>query len=523
MGRSSPGSKLFTKIAPALAYGDENYRGSPPPLGAGAGDVIITEIMVVAIYPKSAVAVVPSVRDGTDGDESGDNAHEGEEPALYKVIQQHGDGWESPRAPFKVVLQLHARYVPPGVGSPVECLGDGGLIEYTLGSSMHEESGGMPEMLECVERAVETMLVGERCTLAVTDPSLVRPSSVLPGLPRGGMGVRIDIELHKITQVRDVFGDALCFKTRCKEGVGEFPVDCPLDDCDIIFHLIGKVVDHDAVGASSPGDLTIESEDGPAFVDTYSTGQPISATLGMSPLPKALDTSLRLMTQGEVSHVLAAPRYAYDDPTVDIEQLRADHGLPASRGLESTVLWRVELVSFVRMKSKFDPRKFRESITGASLLREQGNQHFREGKLEPARLKYEAALRELKKALDDLTDDADPLAVSAVKKPLALCMINLAAVAQKQGESQKSIEFCTGAIGFDSTCAKAYYRRGMALMAQGSWEGARKDFVDMAERDPELAGERDACLQKLDKRKRDAQEAEKKQAKAMLREDGASP
>ena len=35
MDKCSPGSKLLTKVAPALAYGDENYRGDPPPHGAG--------------------------------------------------------------------------------------------------------------------------------------------------------------------------------------------------------------------------------------------------------------------------------------------------------------------------------------------------------------------------------------------------------------------------------------------------------------------------------------------------------
>ena len=527
MDKCSPGSKLLTKVAPALAYGDENYRGDPPPHGAGPGDVIIAEISVVAIHPKHASGAVPLAPMATRVENHRRGVDDApEQPALFKVVRTPGAGWESPRAPFKVALQMHARYVPRAVGSAVECLGDGGLIEHTLGVGVGvgvgagDAAGGTPEMLECVERAVETMLVGERCTLFVADPSLVRPSAALPGLPRGAAGVEIDIELHGSTQVRDVFGDGLCFKTRTAEGTGEFPVDCPLEDCDVEFNLVGKVVDRAAVDAGSdPGGRTIESEPGAPFVDTYAAGQPIQATLGMSPLPRALDTSLRLMTQGEVAHVLSAPEYAYDDPTADCARLRAEHGAPppeAGPGPPS-VLWRIELVAWVRGKSKFDVKKFKECIMSASLLREQGNQLFRQGVLSAARLKYEAAVRDLRKA--ELMAD-DPLAAATARKPLALCLVNLAAVAQRAGESQKSVARCNEAIEADSRCAKAYYRRGMAHMMHGAWEEARRDFVTMAVRDPELLVERDACLQKLSTRRQEAEAEERRQAQAMLGEDG---
>ena len=539
----SPGAMLVTKIAPGLAFDDEDYRGNPPPPGASVNDVIIAEITLVAIHPKHTVAVVPLTNAG-DGDNKGN-----ETPALFKVITTKGDGWETPRTPYAASVQMHAKYVPLKVGSVVECLGDGGIVNYTMGSSCsvsHQSrgrigaadasdccngcddtsggdgtgSGEIPVMLDCVEKTIATMLIGERCVLHVADPSLIHPSFTIPGLPRNSAGVEIDIHLHGFVQVRDIFGDGLCMKTRFKEGRGEFPVDCPLEDCDITYGLIGKLVEGsvDARGSRDWDDV-----DGEIFVNTYESGAPLSATLGMSPLPRGLDTCLRLMTEGEVSNVVCAPQYAYNDQKVDCKKLRELHSVPVTCDTDNHVMWQVELISWKRQRAEWDQLKFNEALASATRTREQGNQHFRDGKLPAAKTKYEAALRQLKRLMTECeTDGEDSVDTSLVLKPLALCLINLAAVAQREGESTRSIAFCSDAIEADATCAKAYYRRGMAYMARESWDEARADFVAMAEQDPELAGERDSCLAKMDRKKQELAAAEKRQAKKMMTTGDAS-
>lgn len=44
-------------------------------------------------------------------------------------------------------------------------------------------------------------------------------------------------------QVRDMTGTGEVTKRRVKEGTGEFPVDCPLEDCAVRVHYKAALVD----------------------------------------------------------------------------------------------------------------------------------------------------------------------------------------------------------------------------------------------------------------------------------------
>jgi len=44
-----------------------------------------------------------------------------------------------------------------------------------------------------------------------------------------------------VGQVRDVLGNGQVFKKRLVDGEGEFPVDCPLEDCVVRVHYRGSL------------------------------------------------------------------------------------------------------------------------------------------------------------------------------------------------------------------------------------------------------------------------------------------
>ena len=48
-------------------------------------------------------------------------------------------------------------------------------------------------------------------------------------------------------QVRDLTGTGEITKRRIKEGVGEFPVDCPLEDCAVRVHYSARLAGTDQV------------------------------------------------------------------------------------------------------------------------------------------------------------------------------------------------------------------------------------------------------------------------------------
>lgn len=50
-------------------------------------------------------------------------------------------------------------------------------------------------------------------------------------------------------QVRDLMGTGKVTKRRVKEGVGEFPVDCPLEDCAVRVHYTARLAGTDQASA----------------------------------------------------------------------------------------------------------------------------------------------------------------------------------------------------------------------------------------------------------------------------------
>ena len=57
-------------------------------------------------------------------------------------------------------------------------------------------------------------------------------------------------------QVRDLTGTGEVTKRRIKEGVGEFPVDCPLEDCAVRVHYSARLAGSDEVSIA-PGCMSI--------------------------------------------------------------------------------------------------------------------------------------------------------------------------------------------------------------------------------------------------------------------------
>lgn len=84
----------------------------------------------------------------------------------------------------------------------------------------------------------------------------------------GGLSGALFLRLvtPSVCQVRDVLGNGQVFKKRLIDGQGEFPVDCPLEDCVVRVHYKGSLPD----------------EGGRVFVDTRKEngGAPVEAGTG---------------------------------------------------------------------------------------------------------------------------------------------------------------------------------------------------------------------------------------------------
>ena len=58
--------------------------------------------------------------------------------------------------------------------------------------------------------------------------------------------------------MRDLTGTGEVTKRRIKEGVGEFPVDCPLEDCAVRVHYSARLAGSDEVSID-PGCMSIRA------------------------------------------------------------------------------------------------------------------------------------------------------------------------------------------------------------------------------------------------------------------------
>jgi len=102
-------------------------------------------------------------------------------------------------------------------------------------------------------------------------------------------------------------------------------------------------------------------------------------------------------------------------------------------------------------------------------LKEEGNNLFKENKLEEAYKKYELAI------------EVDTL--NTVFGSKIFC--NKAAVAIKMKDFDKAISDSTKAIDLDINYVKAYQRRAQAYMEKENWDEAVNDLNKAKELDPE--------------------------------------
>ncbi|GIM00169.1 hypothetical protein Vretimale_5329 [Volvox reticuliferus] len=217
---------------------------------------------------------------------------------------------------------------------------------------------------------------------------------LVPPPPAQCTQVELEIELLSMVQVRDLTGTGEVTKKRLREGQGEFPIDCPLHDTAVRLHfkarpmrllqsLQGLADDGPSVagGTAEPGADTVSEssiaaggEEAWAYNSRDAHGEPLSADTGCGELPEGLEMALKLMVPGEVSRVVAAPRFAYLD--------REDR--PPDIPGDAMVEFEVELLDFER-EGHWQNLSFEERYALAERLKSKGNELFRKGQHKYAR------------------------------------------------------------------------------------------------------------------------------------------
>lgn len=111
-----------------------------------------------------------------------------------------------------------------------------------------------------------------------------------------------------------------------------------------------------------------------------------------------------------------------------------------------------------------------EKLRWAIDLKDKANEFYAANNFEEAARLYSDCLVAL-----DLDGSEEEVREVAVRLQLPVCT-NLAACMIESGKYARCVEICDIALGVDSECAKALYRRGLARYRTGDHAGARPDF-----------------------------------------------
>lgn len=388
---------------------------------------------------------------------------------IKKVIDE-GQGWESPREPYEVKAWISAKtgddkvILSPKQGEP---------YFFTIGKS---------EVPKGLEMGIGTMTREEKAVIYVTSQYLTEsPLMSVAGLEE----VQFEVELIHFTQVRDMLGDGRLIKRRLRDGKGEFPMDCPLQDSLLRVHYKGMLL----------------NEEKTVFIDTRidNDGQPLEFSSGEGLVPEGFEMCVRLMLPGEVALVTCPPDYAYDKFT-----------RPANVPEGAHIEWEIELLGF-EMPKDWTGLDFQGVMDEAEKIRTTGNRLFKEGKFELAKAKYEKVLREFNHV--NPQDDEEGKVFLNTRNLLNL---NVAACHLKLGECRKSIETCNKVLEANPAHVKALYRRGMAYMEVGDFEEARSDFEMMLKVDKSSELDATAALKKLKQKQQDVEKKARRQFKGLF-------
>lgn len=445
------GEVAVLKVKPEFHYGDKECQKMVPD-DFPKNEELMFEIELIDFFPVKVIA---------------------DDLGVLKRVMREGEGWENPRQPYEVKIWLSWKehgdkdFIPLQRSEP---------FHFTLGKE---------EVPAGLESGISTMTRKEKSIIYVSRAHLTT-ASLIPNLPKDAEEIQFEVEIVQIIQVRDLVGDGQVVKRRIRDGQGEFPIDCPLQDSLLRIHYKGFLPENGGL----------------VFYDSRKDnvgGEPITFGSGEGLVPEGLEMCVKLMLPGELALVTSTSEYAYDKfPRPDL--------VPEG----ASVQWEVELVDFEKAKD-WTGLTFQQIMDDADKIRAIGNRLYKEGKYSLANVKYEKVLREFNHV--NPQDDEEGKTFVQTRY---LLYLNVAACHQKLGDHVKAIESCNKVLDENPQHVKALYRRGMSYMAVGDFDEARADFNAMMTYDMTVESDVKAALLKLKRKEQETEANARKQYQGLF-------
>nr|ABK24451.1 unknown [Picea sitchensis] len=357
---------------------------------------------------------------------------------IFKKIIKEGEKWENPKEADEVLVKYEAR------------LEDGTVVSKSEeGVEFYVKDG---YFCPAFAKAVKTMKKGEKVLLTV------KPQYGFGHKGRQAIGndvavppnatLMVDLELVSWKVVDEVTDDKKVLKKILKQGEGyERPND----------------------GAVAKVKYTGKLEDGTVFEKKGSDEEPFEFMTGEEQVVDGLDRAVMTMKKGEVALVTVAAEYGYET------EIKTDLAVVPPK---STLIYDVELVSFVKEKESWD-MSTAEKIEAAGKKKEEGNALFKVGKYFRASKKYKKAAKYIE------YDTSFSEEEKKQSKPLKItCNLNNAACKLKLKDYTQAEKLCTKVLEIESQNVKALYRRAQSYIQTADLELAEIDIKKALEIDP---------------------------------------
>lgn len=359
---------------------------------------------------------------------------------IFKKILKEGEKWENPKDPDEVLVRYEAR------------LEDGTVVSKSDGVEFTVKDG---YFCHALAKAVKTMKKGEKVLLTVKPQygfgEKGRPSSGEEGAVPPNAALNIELELVSWKTVTEIGDDKKILKKILKEGEG---YERPNDGAVVKVKLLGKL------------------QDGTVFVKKgHDEEEPFEWKTDEEQVIEGLDRAVMSMKKGEVALVTIPPEYAFGSA-----ESKQDLAVVPPN---STVIYELELVSFVKDKESWDMNTA-EKIEAAAKKKEEGNALFKLGKYARASKRYEKGAKFIE--YDTSFSEEEKKQSKALKIQINL---NDAACKLKLKDYKQAEKLCTKVLELDSRNVKALYRRAQAYIQMADLDLAELDIKKALEIDPD--------------------------------------
>ncbi|XP_072992366.1 70 kDa peptidyl-prolyl isomerase-like [Typha latifolia] len=360
---------------------------------------------------------------------------------IFKKILKEGEKWENPKDLDEVFVKYEAR------------LEDGTVVSKSEGVEFTVKDGFFCPALA---KAVKTMKKAEKVLLTVKPQygfgEKGRPASGNDGTVPPNATLLVELELLYWKTVTEIGDDKKVLKKTLKEGEG---YERPNDGAVVKVKLIGKLQDE-----------TVFVKKG------HDDEEPFEFKTDEEQVIDGLDRAVMTMKKGEVALVTIPPEHAFSST-----ESKQDLALVPPN---STVIYEVELVSFVKEKESWDLKNNEEKIEAAGKKKEEGNVLFKLRKYARASKRYEKAAKFIE--YDNSFNDEEKKQSKVLK---ITCNLNDAACKLKLKDYKQAEKLCTKVLELDSRNVKALYRRAQAYIQLADLDLAELDIKKALEIDPD--------------------------------------